>query len=181
MKFSLKRHSIISPLATLSYSITVTQVFVTYPPISRCVLHLDRGRCWHTASRLKCLKVYQLSAWDHIQGITYCPGQSSLSPSWCYVGGRYSAKWYQHFWWAITGKDVVSQGISSSEQNADVQICIIILVCMHFFSSGLCYFFQAPTFSLFEEGNCFLRLSAPNPPPGPFQGKLGVIIPYSIM
>lgn len=117
MKFSLKRNSIISSLATLSYSITATQVFVTYPPISRCVLHLDRRRCWHTASRLKCLKVYQLSAWDQVQRITYCPGQNIISPSQCYVGGRHSAKRHLHLWRAITSKDAVFQGISISEQN----------------------------------------------------------------
>lgn len=40
-------------------------------------------------------------------------------------------------------------------------------------------FLQEPSFPLLEEGHCFLRLSAFDS--FPFQGKLGVIIPYSIM
>lgn len=137
MKFSLRRNSIISSLATLSYSITATQVFATYPRRNRCVLHLDRRSCCHRASRLKCPKVYQLSVRDQVQGITYCPGWNSFSPSQCYVEGRYSVKWHQRFWRALTGKDILFQGTSSPEQSAGFQIGISILVWIQLFFSGL--------------------------------------------
>lgn len=148
IKFSLKRNSIISFLATLSYSITATHVFISYPLICRCVWRLDGGRCWHTANGLKCLKVYQLSAWNQVQGITYCPGRNSFSPSQCCVGGKYSAKWHQHFWSAITSKDLASQGISSSETSVDFHISITIWCgCMSFLV----------VYATFSEGDCFLR------------------------
>lgn len=158
----------------------MTQFFVTYPPISRCVLHLDRRRCWCTASRLKCLKVYQLSTWDQVQGITYCPWQNSISPSQGYVGGRYSTKRHQHFWWTITCKDVVFQSIDSSEQSAEFQIHITILLQIYLFFSSLCCFFRHLHFSVWRrelllESRCFWSS------PLSFQGKLEVIIQYSVM
>lgn len=176
MKFSLKRNSIISSLATLSYSITVTRVFVTYTPISRCVPHLDSGRCWHTVSRLKCLKVYQLSAWDQDQAITYCPAQNSFFPSLCCVGGKYSPEWHQHFQRNITGKDLVSQDISSWEQSQTfVFVSQFWYECNSF--SVIMLLFWTPTFFCSKTRAASWNIASDS---RLSQGKLRVKIPYSI-
>lgn len=176
MKFSLKRNSIISSLATLSYSITATRVFVTYTPISRCVPHLDSGRCWHTVSRLKCLKVYQLSAWDQDQAITYCPAQNSFFPSLCCVGGKYSPEWHQHFQRNITGKDLVSQDISSWEQSQTFMfVSQFWYECNSF--SVIMLLFWTPTFFCSKTRAASWNTASDS---RLSQGKLRVKIPYSI-